>query len=192
MGMVKKTLRTVGLDQDMIHRYPHEFSGGQRQRIAIARVLTMQPKLIICDEATSALDVSIQAQILNLFDELKQLYTLTYIFITHNLSVVEYLSDRVAVMYLGRIVERGTTDEVFDHAKHPYTKALLSAVPQIDPATGSTKIHLEGDVPSPINPPPGCHFHPRCSHKMPHCEVVYPEARSFSEHHSCNCHLYAE
>jgi peptide/nickel transport system ATP-binding protein len=190
--IVKKTLQTVGLDQDMIHRYPHEFSGGQRQRIAIARVLTMQPKLIICDEATSALDVSIQAQILNLFDELKEHYTLTYIFITHNLSVVEYLSDRVAVMYLGRIVERGTTDEVFDHAKHPYTRALLSAVPRTDPATGGKKIHLEGDVPSPVNPPHGCHFHPRCSHRMPPCEVVYPAATFFSENHSCNCHLYSD
>jgi len=191
LNMVKNTLQTVGLDQDMIHRYPHEFSGGQRQRIAIARVLTMQPKLIICDEATSALDVSIQAQILNLFDELKEHYTLTYLFITHNLSVVEYSSDRVAVMYLGRIVERGTTDEVFDHAKHPYTQALLSAVPHIDPATGSKKIHLEGDVPSPVNPPDGCHFHPRCSHKMPHCEVTYPPVTSFSENHSCTCHLYS-
>ena len=191
-SIVKKTLQTVGLDQDMIHRYPHEFSGGQRQRIAIARVLTMQPKLIICDEATSALDVSIQAQILNLFDELKERYTLTYIFITHNLSVVEYLSDRVAVMYLGRIVEQGTTDEVFDHAKHPYTRALLSAVPRIDPATGGEKIHLEGDVPSPINPPPGCHFHPRCSHKMPQCEIVYPGPTFFSEVHFCNCHLYSD
>jgi peptide/nickel transport system ATP-binding protein len=191
-NIVIKTLQTVGLNEDMMHRYPHEFSGGQRQRIAIARVLTMQPKLIICDEATSALDVSIQAQILNLFDELKEQYTLTYLFITHNLSVVEYLSDRVAVMYLGRIVERGTTAEVFDHAKHPYTRALLSAVPSIDPATGVGKIHLKGDVPSPINPPPGCHFHPRCPHKMPHCEVVYPATTPFSENHSCNCHLYSD
>jgi peptide/nickel transport system ATP-binding protein len=152
--------KTVGLSQDMIYRYPHEFSGGQRQRIAIARALALKPKFIVCDEATSALDVSIQAQILNLFDELKKEYGLTYLFITHNLSVVEYLSDMVAVMYLGRIVERGTAAEVFDTTTHPYTKALLSAVPTIDPETSAEKIHLKGDVPSPIHPPPGCHFPP--------------------------------
>jgi peptide/nickel transport system ATP-binding protein len=175
----------------MIFRYPHEFSGGQRQRIAIARVLAVKPKFIVCDEATSALDVSIQAQILNLFDELKKKYTLTYLFITHNLSVVEYLSDKVAVMYLGRIVERGTTAEVFDNTKHPYTKALLSAVPTIDPKTRVEKIHLKGDVPSPINPPQGCHFHPRCPHKMARCESTYPTLSHFSDTHSCHCYLYS-
>jgi peptide/nickel transport system ATP-binding protein len=192
MGMVKELLETVGLSPDMIYRYPHEFSGGQRQRIAIARVLALRPKLIICDEATSALDVSIQAQILNLFDELKNEYGLTYLFITHNLSVVEYLSDKVAVMYLGRIVERGTTAEVFDNTKHPYTKALLSAVPTIDPETSVEKILLKGDVPSPINPPQGCHFHPRCPNKMPKCEVAYPSVSHISETHSCHCYLYSE
>jgi len=183
-------MEAVGLSSDMLNRYPHEFSGGQRQRIAIARVLTVQPKLLICDEATSALDVSIQAQILNLFDELKRRYSLTYLFITHNLSIVEYLSDMVAVMYLGRIVERGTTAEVFDRTRHPYTQALLSAAPVINPATGANKIHLTGDVPSPITPPSGCHFHPRCPYKMPPCETTYPPLSHFSETHSCTCYLY--
>lgn len=192
MGMVKELMETVGLNADMIYRYPHEFSGGQRQRIAIARVLALRPKLIVCDEATSALDVSIQAQILNLFDELKKHYGLTYLFITHNLSVVEYLSDKVAVMYLGRIVERGTTVEVFENTKHPYTKALLSAVPTIDPKTGVEKIHLKGDVPSPINPPQGCYFHPRCPYKMPKCELAYPDLSRFSDTHSCHCYLYSD
>lgn len=192
MGMVKELMETVGLNPEMIHRYPHEFSGGQRQRIAIARVLAVRPKFIVSDEATSALDVSIQAQILNLFDELKRKYSLTYLFITHNLSVVEYLSDHVAVMYLGRIVERGTTADVFDNTKHPYTKALLSAIPTIDPKTGAEKIHLTGDVPSPINPPLGCHFHPRCPHKMPVCESTYPPLSCFSDTHSCHCYLYSD
>jgi len=190
MSIVKKLMETVGLNPDMIYRYPHEFSGGQRQRIAIARVLALRPKLIVCDEATSALDVSIQAQILNLFNELKERYGLTYLFITHNLSIVEYLSDKVAVMYLGRIVERGTTKEVFENTKHPYTKSLLSAVPTIDPKTGVEKIHLKGDVPSPINPPAGCHFHPRCPYKIPKCELTYPAPSHFSETHSCHCYLY--
>lgn len=190
--LVKELMETVGLTPDMIYRYPHEFSGGQRQRIAIARALALKPKFIVCDEATSALDVSIQAQILNLFDDLKKKYGLTYLFITHNLSVVEYLSDEVAVMYLGRIVERGTTTEIFDTTKHPYTKALLSAVPTIDPKTRVEKIHLKGDVPSPINPPQGCHFHPRCPDKMPKCELVYPSLSHFSETHSCHCYLYSE
>ena len=192
IGMVKELMKTVGLSPDMLYRYPHEFSGGQRQRIAIARVLALQPKFIVCDEATSALDASIQAQILNLFDELKKRYSLTYLFITHNLSVVEYLADMVAVMYLGRIVERGTTSEVFDTTKHPYTKALLSAVPTIDPKTGIEKIHLTGDVPSPSNPPSGCHFHPRCPSRMDRCKVSYPVLSYFSETHSCHCHLYAD
>jgi len=192
MGIVKELMETVGLNPDMIYRYPHEFSGGQRQRIAIARVLALKPKLIVCDEATSALDVSIQAQILNLFDDLKKNFGLTYLFITHNLSVVEYLSDKVAVMYLGKIVERGTTSEVFENTKHPYTKALLSAIPTIDPKTGAEKIRLKGDVPSPINPPKGCHFNPRCLYKMPTCELTYPGLSRFSETHSCHCYLYSE
>jgi len=189
--LVKELMETVGLSPDMLYRYPHEFSGGQRQRIAIARALALKPKFIVCDEATSALDVSIQAQILNLFDELKKKYGLTYLFITHNLSVVEYLSDMVAVMYLGRIVERGTASEVFDNTKHPYTKALLSAVPTIDSETGAEKIHLKGDVPSPINPPQGCHFYPRCPHKMAKCESDYPGPSNFSSTHSSHCFLYS-
>ncbi|MCC6475190.1 MAG: dipeptide ABC transporter ATP-binding protein, partial [Burkholderiales bacterium] len=171
---VKELLPNVGLDPDMIHRYPHEFSGGQRQRIGIARCLAVDPDFIVCDEATSALDVSVQAQIINLLAELQKSMGLTYLFITHNLGVVEYLADEVAVMYLGRIVEQGSTEEVFKHPKHPYTRALLSAVPQIDPSSGAKKIRLGGDVPSPIRPPAGCHFNPRCPEVMPRCKEAYP------------------
>ena len=187
---VRELMQRVGLSPDMVNRYPHEFSGGQRQRIGIARCLAVEPEFIVCDEATSALDVSVQAQILNLLKELQDDLDLTYLFITHNLSVVEYLADEVAVMYLGRIVERGTTEEIFDGPKHPYTRALLSAVPKIDPETGIAKIQLEGDVPSPINPPKGCHFHPRCPDAMPHCSEAYPDEIAFTETHSCRCYLY--
>lgn len=187
---VRELMQRVGLSPDMVNRYPHEFSGGQRQRIGIARCLAVEPEFIVCDEATSALDVSVQAQILNLLKELQDDLDLTYLFITHNLSVVEYLADEVAVMYLGRIVERGTTEEIFDGPKHPYTRALLSAVPKIDPETGIEKIQLEGDVPSPINPPKGCHFHPRCPDAMPHCIEAYPDEIAFTETHSCRCYLY--
>ena len=187
---VCKLMQRVGLSPDMVSRYPHEFSGGQRQRIGIARCLAVEPEFIVCDEATSALDVSVQAQILNLLMELQDDLNLTYLFITHNLSVVEYLADEVAVMYLGRIVERGTTEEIFDQPKHPYTRALLSTVPKIDPETGIEKIQLEGDVPSPINPPKGCHFHPRCPETMPHCSEAYPDEVAFTETHSCRCYLY--
>ena len=187
---VRELMQRVGLSPDMVGRYPHEFSGGQRQRIGIARCLAVEPEFIVCDEATSALDVSVQAQILNLLKELQDDLNLTYLFITHNLSVVEYLADEVAVMYLGRIVERGTTEEIFDQPKHPYTRALLSAVPKIDPETGIEKIQLEGDVPSPINPPRGCHFHPRCPEEMPHCSETYPDEIPFTETHSCRCYLY--
>lgn len=187
---VRELMQRVGLSPDMVNRYPHEFSGGQRQRIGIARCLAVEPEFIVCDEATSALDVSVQAQILNLLKELQDDLNLTYLFITHNLSVVEYLTDEVAVMYLGRIIEQGTTEEVFDRPKHPYTRALLSAVPKIDPETGVEKIQLEGDVPSPINPPKGCHFHPRCPEAMPHCREAYPDEVTFTETHSCRCYLY--
>ena len=187
---VRELMQRVGLSPDMVSRYPHEFSGGQRQRIGIARCLAVEPEFIVCDEATSALDVSVQAQILNLLKELQDDLNLTYLFITHNLSVVEYLADEVAVMYLGRIVERGTTEEIFDQPKHLYTRALLSAVPKIDPETGIEKIQLEGDVPSPINPPKGCHFHPRCPEAMPHCSETYPDEVAFTETHSCRCCLY--
>ncbi len=187
---VKKILTQVGLDPEMIYRYPHEFSGGQRQRIGIARCLAVEPDFIVCDEATSSLDVSVQAQILNLLEKLQTDLGLTYLFITHNLSVVEYLADEVAVMYLGRIVEKGKTEEVFRSPRHPYTQALLSAVPKIDPKTGIEKIHLSGDVPSPVNPPVGCHFHPRCPHVMPHCKDRYPSAYSMSGTHSVSCFLH--
>ena len=187
---VAELMQRVGLSPDMVTRYPHEFSGGQRQRIGIARCLAVDPEFIVCDEATSALDVSVQAQILNLLKSLQTDFNLTYLFITHNLSVVEYFADEVAVMYLGRIVERGTTEEIFDSPKHPYTRALLSAVPKMDPQTGVEKIRLEGDVPSPINRPSGCYFHPRCPEVMPICKDTYPDEMNFTQTHSCNCYLY--
>ena len=189
---VQTLMSQVGLDPDMIHRYPHEFSGGQRQRIGIARCLAVHPEFLVCDEATSSLDVSVQAQILNLLEELQKEYDLTYLFITHNLSLVEYFADEVAVMYLGRIVERGTTEEIFDTPKHPYTRALLSAIPQIDTKTGRKMIRLSGDVPSPINPPAGCHFHPRCSEAIPNCQEDYPEETAITSTHACRCFLYYE
>ena len=183
-------LERVGLSPDMIYRYPHEFSGGQRQRIVLARALGTNPELLICDEATSALDVSVQAQILNLLKDLQAELKLSYIFITHNLSVVQYLADRVAVMYLGRIVEEGRAEEIFENPKHPYTQALLSAAPQVSTEGRLEKIVLEGDVPSPINPPAGCHFHPRCPKAKPECSLAYPESIRFSDTHSCKCILY--
>ena len=189
---VAELIQRVGLSPDMVNRYPHEFSGGQRQRIGIARCLAVDPEFIVCDEATSALDVSVQAQILNLLKSLQADFNLTYLFITHNLSVVEYFADEVAVMYLGRIVERGTTEEIFDSPRHPYTRALLSAVPKMDEKTGIEKIQLEGDVPSPINRPTGCYFHPRCPEVMPMCKDEYPDETSFTQTHTCNCYLYRE
>ena len=187
---VKALMQRVGLSPDMADRYPHEFSGGQRQRIGIARCLAVEPEFIICDEATSALDVSVQAQILNLLQELQAELHLGYLFITHNLSVVEYLAAEVAVMYLGRIVERGRTEEIFDNPQHPYTRALLSAVPKVAPESEVEKIRLEGDVPSPISPPTGCHFHPRCPEVMAHCRETYPSVSVFTDTHACHCHLY--
>jgi peptide/nickel transport system ATP-binding protein len=188
----RELLGRVGLDPGVVYRYPHEFSGGQRQRICIARCLAVDPEFIVCDEATSALDVSVQAQILNLLDKLRNELGLTYLFITHNLSAVEYLADEVAVMYLGRIVEYGKTEDVFKSPAHPYTRALLAAVPQIDPASGLAKIKLTGDVPSPVNPPAGCHFNPRCSEVHARCREAYPDSYSVTETHRANCFLYGE
>ncbi|HTJ55824.1 MAG TPA: ABC transporter ATP-binding protein [Nitrosospira sp.] len=191
-GRLDALLESVGLPPEAKWRYPHEFSGGQRQRIAIARALAVHPKLIICDEPTSALDVSVQAQILNLLKELQNSLGLAYLFITHNISVVEYLADEVAVMYLGRIVEYGSVDEVLNNPRHPYTQALLSAVPVIELESKRHIIHLHGDLPSPANPPPGCHFHPRCSHVMPICRETYPATSTFSSTHSTRCYLYPQ
>ncbi len=184
-------LRHVGLPAEARNRYPHEFSGGQRQRISIARALAVDPQLIVCDEPTSALDVSVQAQILNLLKQLQDELGLSYLFITHNLSVVEYLAHEVAVMYLGRIVEKGLVHEVLESPKHPYTQALLSAVPRIDTDTGRKVIRLEGDIPSPSNPPAGCHFHPRCPEATAACRESYPGPSRFSATHETCCHLYA-
>jgi len=183
-------LPEVGLSRDVKDRYPHEFSGGQRQRLAIARALSVEPRLIVCDEPTSALDVSVQAQILNLLKELQQRKGLSYLFITHNISVIEFLADEVAVMYLGRIVEHGGVDEVLENPKHPYTRALLSAVPVIDAAARREVIRLEGDLPSPVSPPPGCHFNPRCPAAFGPCRESYPGATAFGATHWARCHLY--
>ena len=188
---IDSLLEQVGLLQETKWRYPHEFSGGQRQRIAIARTLAVSPKLLICDEPTSALDVSVQAQILNLLKSLQQELGLSYLFITHNLAVVEYLAHEVCVMYLGRIVERGAVQEVLRAPQHPYTQALLSAVPRID-KRGVEIIRLSGDMPSPANPPQGCHFHPRCPHVMPVCRSIYPDATGISATHGVHCHLHGK
>jgi peptide/nickel transport system ATP-binding protein len=183
-------LQQVGLDEAAAGRYPHEFSGGQRQRIAIARALAVQPELIVCDEPTSALDVSVQAQILNLLKALQDDLGLAYLFITHNFAVVEYLAHEVAVMYLGRIVERGRVDEVLRSPQHPYTRALLSAVPSPRLDAQPEFIRLAGETPSPANPPVGCHFHPRCPQASAVCRERYPATSDLSATHSVRCHLY--
>jgi oligopeptide/dipeptide ABC transporter ATP-binding protein len=184
---VEEVLTRVGLDTSYINRYPHEFSGGQRQRISIARALMLNPRFIVLDEPISALDVSIQSQIINLLNDLKQEFKLTYLFISHDLSVVEYISDRVAVMYLGEIVETATSEQLYKSPLHPYTKALLSSVPSIDPANKQKRMILEGDVPSPINPPSGCRFHPRCPLAMDICKHQDPGPLNI-EGHVVRCH----
>jgi peptide/nickel transport system ATP-binding protein len=186
---IVKLLAQVGLPRDVVGRYPHEFSGGQRQRIAIARALAVEPHLLICDEPTSALDVSVQAQILNLLKELQDSLGLSYLFITHNIAVVDYIAHEVAVMYLGRIVEHGPVDEVLRKPRHPYTEALLSAVPRVD-GPEHARIVLKGDMPSRDKPPTGCHFHPRCPKAMDICRQSYPERTALSEAHSVRCYLY--
>jgi len=188
---IAQLLEQVGLQPDHARRYPHQFSGGQRQRIGIARAISLNPKFIVCDEPMSALDVSIQAQIINLLEDLQDKLDLTYLFISHNLSVVKHISDRVAVMYLGKIVEISSTLNIFNHAAHPYTKALLSAVPVPDIRNEHNRIILSGDVPSPSNPPSGCRFHTRCVYAMDVCKQIEPELRDIGENHFVACHLYS-
>jgi len=183
-------MKEVGLRKEFYDRYPHEFSGGQRQRVGIARALALNPKLIVCDEPVSALDVSIQAQILNLMKELQKAHRLTYLFISHDLSVVKHISDRIAVMYLGGIVELAGKKELFDHPLHPYTKALLESVPVPDPEKRKEQGKLKGDVPSPIDPPEGCTFHTRCNQCMDICKKDVPEFKEIEKNHFVKCFLY--
>ena len=186
---VMDLLSQVGLREEHYDRYPHEFSGGQRQRIGIARALAVNPKFIVADEPVSSLDVSIQAQIINLLQELQEKMHLTYFFISHDLRVVEHISHRVAIMYLGKIVEIAPSDKIYQEAKHPYTRALLSAVPVPDPERKKERIVLQGDVPSPVNPPPGCSFHPRCSYREDICDKVEPKLE-FANGHGAACHVF--
>ena len=189
-GYVLDIMKKCGLQPHYFDRYPHEFSGGQRQRICIARALAVNPKLVVCDEPVSALDVSIQAQIINLLKDLQKKLNLTYVFISHDLSVVKYITDQILVMYLGNMMELGETDEIFDNPLHPYTKALFSAVPVPDPDYKMKRIILEGDIPSPANPPKGCKFHTRCSECMNVCKFVEPKYNEVKAGHFVACHLY--
>jgi peptide/nickel transport system ATP-binding protein len=187
-GYVGDLMRRVGLDPGYRRRYPHQFSGGQRQRIGIARALAVKPELIVCDEAVAALDVSVQAQVLNLFMALREEYRLAYLFISHDLGVVRHLSDRIAIMYLGRIVEEAPADELFERPNHPYTMALLAEIPRLDTRRRQFA-PVKGEIPSPLAPPSGCHFHPRCPHAMPRCRSEAPALRSVAPAHRSACHL---
>jgi len=188
---VRRLIERVGLSARCVNRYPHEFSGGQRQRIGVARALALHPDFIVCDEAVSALDVSVQAQVINLLIDLREEFGLAYLFIAHDLSVVRHISDRIAVMYLGEIVETATADDLFERPIHPYTQALLSAVPVTDPRRERKRIMLEGDVPTPIDPPAGCHFHPRCRYVEPICRSEAPGVTDAGEGHIFHCHVAA-
>lgn len=190
LDRVRELLNLVGLRTDVLGRYPHEFSGGQRQRIGIARALAVEPKFVVCDEPISALDVSIQAQIINLMQDLQYRLNLTYLFIAHDLHVVRHIASRIAVMYLGKLVEIGDAKEVYEHPQHPYTKALLSAVPVPDPTRKAQRIILIGEIPSPIKAPSGCKFHPRCPQAMPICKEVSPALVSIGAKHQVACHLF--
>ncbi len=189
---VADLMRKVGLRPEYMRRYPHAFSGGQRQRISIARALALNPKLVVCDEPVSALDVSIQAQVLNLLKDLQEEFQLTYLFISHDLGVVEYICDRVAIMYVGKIVELAKTEEIFENPKHPYTEALLSAVPKPDPKYKIRRILLRGDVPDASNPPSGCYFHPRCNYAKEICKEVMPNLEDIGGKHYVACHFSKE
>jgi peptide/nickel transport system ATP-binding protein len=191
-SIVRQLLEAVGLSAQHMNRYPYAFSGGQRQRIGIARALALRPKLIVCDEPVSALDVSIQAQTINLLEDLQHEFDLTYLFIAHDLSVVEHISSRVAVMYLGNLVELATSGELYENPRHPYSEALISSVPATDPDNKSKRIVLEGDVPSPANPPAGCKFHPRCRYAKEICSQRNPEWREIAPDHWVACHLTEE
>jgi peptide/nickel transport system ATP-binding protein len=189
---VAELLRKVGLRPEYMRRYPHAFSGGQRQRIGIARALAVDPRLVVCDEAVSALDVSVQAQILNLLLDLQAEFDLTYLFISHDLGVVEYLANRVAVMYVGKLVELAPTEQLFASPKHPYTEALLSAVPKTIPRRKPQRIILQGDVADPSNPPSGCYFHPRCRYAQERCKIEAPALREIAPGHHAACHFAEE
>ena len=189
---VLKVLSEVGIARHMMHRYPHEFSGGQRQRMVIARALVLEPEFVVCDEPVSALDMSVRSQVINLMSDLRDAYSLTYLFISHDLSVVRHICSRVAVMYLGKIVELADSETLFNNPVHPYTRALLSAIPVPDVGEKPKRIVLEGDIPNPLNLPPGCAFHTRCAHAVEQCKTVEPVLNPVSEGHSVACHLHSK